>query len=225
MGGEICHFKLPISHNNVVGENTVLQLNILETGVLTVVVQNSFPTRLRLVGDELWTTCVKTPVSKMFRWRTYNSLTQFHNHHLIGSVSFLPVFNLSGGNIQVKCPLHVKPPMFILLVPMVFWYASVLALMLSIIGHNTVERFCWILVNNGSILYNIIYEENVTIYGGWYAQSAATSYIDRNEHGNLYYVSSFLKTYTSLKWTYIYTCNYGKGNYSIFEWWFDIRFK
>ena len=27
--------KLPISHNNVVGENTVLQLNILETGVLT----------------------------------------------------------------------------------------------------------------------------------------------------------------------------------------------
>ena len=25
--------KLPISHNNVVGENTVLQLNILETGV------------------------------------------------------------------------------------------------------------------------------------------------------------------------------------------------
>ena len=31
--------KLPISHNNVVGENTVLQLNILETGVLTLVVQ------------------------------------------------------------------------------------------------------------------------------------------------------------------------------------------
>ena len=30
--------KLPISHNNVVGENTVLQLNILETGVLTLVV-------------------------------------------------------------------------------------------------------------------------------------------------------------------------------------------
>ena len=45
--------KLPISHNNVVGENTVLQLNILETGVLTLVVQNSSPTRLRLVGDEL----------------------------------------------------------------------------------------------------------------------------------------------------------------------------
>ena len=36
--------KLPISHNNVVGENTVLQLNILETGVLTLVVQNSSPT-------------------------------------------------------------------------------------------------------------------------------------------------------------------------------------
>ena len=33
--------KLPISHNNVVGENTVLQLTILETGVLTLVVQNS----------------------------------------------------------------------------------------------------------------------------------------------------------------------------------------
>ena len=46
--------KLPISHNNVVGENTVvLQHNILETGVLTLVVQNSSPTRLRLVGDEL----------------------------------------------------------------------------------------------------------------------------------------------------------------------------
>ena len=43
--------KLPISHN-VVGENTVLQLNILETGVLTLVVQNSSPTRLRLVGDD-----------------------------------------------------------------------------------------------------------------------------------------------------------------------------
>ena len=43
--------KLPISHSNVVGENTVLQLNILET-VLTLVVQNSSPTRLRLVGDE-----------------------------------------------------------------------------------------------------------------------------------------------------------------------------
>ena len=38
--------KLPISHNNVVGKNTVLQLNILETGVLTLVVQNSSPTRL-----------------------------------------------------------------------------------------------------------------------------------------------------------------------------------
>ena len=44
--------KLPISHNNVVGENIVLQLNILETGVLTLVVHNSSPTRLRLVGDE-----------------------------------------------------------------------------------------------------------------------------------------------------------------------------
>ena len=44
--------KLPMAHNNVVGENTVLQLNILETGVLTLVVQNSSPTRLRLVGDE-----------------------------------------------------------------------------------------------------------------------------------------------------------------------------
>ena len=41
--------KLPISHNNLVGENTVLQLTILETGVLTLVVQNSY---LRLVGDE-----------------------------------------------------------------------------------------------------------------------------------------------------------------------------
>ena len=66
--------KLPISHNNVVGENTVLQLNILETfGVLTLVVQNSSPTRLRLVGDEFRPTRVRTPISKMFRWRTYNS--------------------------------------------------------------------------------------------------------------------------------------------------------
>ena len=65
--------KLPISHTNVVGENTVLQLNILETGVLTLVVQNSSPTLLRLVGDELWTTRVRTPISKMFRWITYNS--------------------------------------------------------------------------------------------------------------------------------------------------------
>ena len=37
--------KLPISHNNVVGDNTVLQLNILETGVLTRAVNNSSPTR------------------------------------------------------------------------------------------------------------------------------------------------------------------------------------
>ena len=37
-----------ISHNNVVGENTVLQLNILETGFLTLVVQ-----KFRRVGDEL----------------------------------------------------------------------------------------------------------------------------------------------------------------------------
>ena len=39
----------------------------------TLVVQNSSPTRLSLVGDEFWTTRVRIPVSKMFRWRTYNS--------------------------------------------------------------------------------------------------------------------------------------------------------
>ena len=44
--------KLHMSHNNVMGENTVLQLNILETGVLTLVLQNSSSTRLRLVGYE-----------------------------------------------------------------------------------------------------------------------------------------------------------------------------
>ena len=45
--------KLPTSHNNVLGENTVLQLQrILETGVLTLMVQNSSPTRLCLIGDE-----------------------------------------------------------------------------------------------------------------------------------------------------------------------------
>ena len=78
--------KLPISHNNVVGENIVLQLNILETGVLTHVVHNSSPTRLRLVGDEFWTTRVRTPVSKMFRWRTYNSP---HNSHSICANLFI----------------------------------------------------------------------------------------------------------------------------------------
>ena len=42
--------KLPISHNNMAGENTVLQLNILETGgVLIVVVKNAYPNRLRMV--------------------------------------------------------------------------------------------------------------------------------------------------------------------------------
>ena len=35
--------KLAISDNNVVGKNIVFQLNILETGVLTLVVQNSSP--------------------------------------------------------------------------------------------------------------------------------------------------------------------------------------
>ena len=80
--------KLPISHNNVVGENTVLQLNILETGVLTLVVQNSSPTRLRLVGDELWTTRVRTPVSKMFRWKTYNSHTSARTTYRLGEANF-----------------------------------------------------------------------------------------------------------------------------------------
>ena len=41
--------KLATYHNNVVGENTVLQLNILETGVLIRVVQNSPQTRRSLV--------------------------------------------------------------------------------------------------------------------------------------------------------------------------------
>ena len=38
------------NYSYVMGENTVLQLNILETGVLTLVVQNSSQTPLRLVG-------------------------------------------------------------------------------------------------------------------------------------------------------------------------------
>ena len=46
-GGEICHFKL-INYHNVVGENTVLRLNILETGVRILVVQNSSRWRLIL---------------------------------------------------------------------------------------------------------------------------------------------------------------------------------
>ena len=37
---------------NVMGENTVLQINILETVVLTLMVQNSSPKRLCHVGDE-----------------------------------------------------------------------------------------------------------------------------------------------------------------------------
>ena len=72
--------KLPISHNNVVGENTEL------------VVQNPSPTRLRLVGDELWTTPVRTPVSKMFRWRTYNS----HNKKIIHFPLYIYNYNLTG---------------------------------------------------------------------------------------------------------------------------------
>ena len=59
--------KLPISQNNFVGENTVLQLNILNTGVLTLVVEKSshefslqnvsvdnllFLVRIRCSGDE-----------------------------------------------------------------------------------------------------------------------------------------------------------------------------
>ena len=43
--------SLPKSHNNVAGENTVLQINILETGVLTLLVKNSFPTRLRRLTE------------------------------------------------------------------------------------------------------------------------------------------------------------------------------
>ena len=42
--------KVAISHNNLVGENTVLQLNILETGVLTrgsEVISNSTSSRWR----------------------------------------------------------------------------------------------------------------------------------------------------------------------------------
>ena len=44
--------KLPILHINVIRKNAVLQLDILETGVLSLLVQNASPTRLRLVGDE-----------------------------------------------------------------------------------------------------------------------------------------------------------------------------
>ena len=48
--------KLHLSHNNVMGERVmgerVIQLNILENGVLTLVVQNSSSTRLRLAGGE-----------------------------------------------------------------------------------------------------------------------------------------------------------------------------
>ena len=78
--------KLPISHNNEVG--TVLQLNILETGVLTLVVQNSSPTRLRLDGDEFWTTCVRTPVSKMHWWIVCWSLASLC--HSNGHIETMP---------------------------------------------------------------------------------------------------------------------------------------
>ena len=53
----------------------VLHRNILETGVLTRVVQNSSPKRRSRVGDEFWTTSVRTPVSKMLSWRTAFSPT------------------------------------------------------------------------------------------------------------------------------------------------------
>ena len=70
--------KLPIWRNSVVRENTIRQLNILETGVLTLVVQNSSPTRLCLFEDGFWTTGVRTPVSKIFRWRTYSEVNISH---------------------------------------------------------------------------------------------------------------------------------------------------
>ena len=46
----------------------------------TSVRQNLSPTRQYRVG-EFWTTSVRTPVSKMFRWRTYNS----HGHTSVPS--------------------------------------------------------------------------------------------------------------------------------------------
>ena len=56
-------------------ELKVLHQNILETGVLTRVVHNSSPTRRSRVGDEFWTTSVRTPISKMLSWRTVFSIT------------------------------------------------------------------------------------------------------------------------------------------------------
>ena len=51
----------------MVGENTVLQLNILETGVLTLVAQNSSPTRLRLVEFD-FIECFTTTFLRAHYW-------------------------------------------------------------------------------------------------------------------------------------------------------------
>ena len=70
MGGEICHFKL-LNYRYL----TIMwwkRTQFSNSTFWRLVVQNSSPTRLRLVGDEFWTTHVRTPVSKMFWWRTCN---------------------------------------------------------------------------------------------------------------------------------------------------------
>ena len=56
--------QLPISHNTVVGENSVLQLIFLDTGVLKLVVQNSFKTQLHLIKD-LTHSCENTSLQNM----------------------------------------------------------------------------------------------------------------------------------------------------------------
>ena len=113
-GGEICHFKLInyryLTINNVVGENTVLQLNILENGILTWVVQKSSLTRRSRVGDEFWTTYalsyLRTPVSKMFRWITYNS-NQFRARYYL--IKCLVHFGLFFSKDPPICPnSHVE---------------------------------------------------------------------------------------------------------------------
>ena len=70
-GGEICHFKLLNYRYLTIMWRERTQFS--NSTFWRLVVQNSSPTRLRFVGVEFWTTHVRTPVSKMFRWRTYNS--------------------------------------------------------------------------------------------------------------------------------------------------------
>ena len=154
--------QLPISHNNVVGENTVLQLSILETGVLTLVVQNSYPTRLRLIGDELWTTRVRTPVSKMFRWRTYKSLwlKDTHKRVLTWVVSFhrRDISMLNDKTVPRNCPkIRFSPVVWFIGENTVIPDKVKISLLFTMIQVKTIATLLLQIQNKPSLTYIYIY--------------------------------------------------------------------